>query len=64
MEIQLPKGDYETIAGYVLEKLGAIPEIRAEFELDGFSFTILRATANRIDLVRITSTPDADASNN
>jgi putative hemolysin len=61
MGIDLPEGDYETIAGYLLEKLGAIPEPRAEFELDGFSFVILRATAYRIDLVRITRQPDSMA---
>ncbi|NQV72757.1 HlyC/CorC family transporter [bacterium] len=61
MGIDLPEGDYETIAGYLLEKLGAIPEPRAEFELDGFSFVILRATAYRIDLVRITRQPDSIA---
>jgi len=61
MDIALPEGDYETIAGYLLERLGAIPEPRAEFELDGFMFVILRATANRIDLVRITRQPDAHA---
>ncbi len=60
MEIVLPEGDYETIAGYLLEKLGAIPEIRAEYELDGFTFTILRATAHRIDLVRIVQQTDTD----
>lgn len=52
--IDIPDGDYETVAGYLLEKLGAIPEVRDEFELDGFRFMILRSTASRIDQVRIT----------
>ena len=57
--IHLPDGDYETLAGYLLERLGAIPDVRDEFELDGFRFAILRATANRIDMVRITRQRDA-----
>lgn len=59
MDIELPEGDYETLAGYLLEKLGAIPEPKAEVDLDGYRFAILRATANRIDLVRITWQTDA-----
>ena len=51
--ISLPDGDYETVAGYLLEKLGTIPEVKDEFELDGYRFVILQATVNRIDTVRI-----------
>jgi magnesium and cobalt exporter, CNNM family len=49
----LPDGDYETVAGFLLEKLGTIPVAREEFILDGFRFVILQATSNRVDLVRI-----------
>ncbi|MDE2995147.1 MAG: hemolysin family protein [Bacteroidota bacterium] len=55
--IQLPEGDFETVAGYLLERLGTIPKVRDEFELDGYRFVVLRATANRIDLVRISRSP-------
>ncbi len=63
--LELPEGDYETIAGYLLERLGTIPALRDEFEVDGFRFTILQASANRVELVRITrsdSTPSEDES--
>jgi len=53
----LPDGDFETVAGYLLERLGTIPKVRDEFELDGFRFVVLRATASRIDLVRISKVP-------
>jgi putative hemolysin len=49
----LPDGDYETIAGYLLERLGTIPVPRDKFDLDGYRFVILQASANRVDLVRI-----------
>lgn len=51
--LKLPAGDYETVAGCLLEHLGAIPAPQEEFDLDGCRVIILQATANRIDLVRI-----------
>ena len=56
-EIELPDGDFETVAGYLLERLGTIPKVRDEFEIDAHRFVVLRATANRIDLVRISKVP-------
>ena len=52
-----PEGDYETVAGYLLERLGTIPSVRQEFTLDGYRFVILKATPNRIDLLRIIRQP-------
>ncbi|SHL08888.1 hemolysin family protein [Rhodothermus profundi] len=52
--LKLPEGDYDTVAGYLLEKLGTIPAPQEEFELDGYRFTILKAAQNRITLIRIT----------
>ncbi len=52
--LTLAEGDYETLAGYLLEHLGTIPKAQDEFTLHGYRFTILQATANRIDLVRLT----------
>ena len=52
--VHLPEGDYETVAGYLLEKLGFIPDRKEEFIADGYRFVILKASTNRIDLVRIT----------
>ncbi len=60
--IQLPEGDYETVAGYLLERLGTIPAVRDEFELDDFRFVVLQAVANRVDLVRIVSIETGEAS--
>ena len=52
-QIELPEGDYETVAGYLMERLGSIPNTPEVFELDGFSFSVLESAANRIDLVKI-----------
>ncbi len=56
-DITLPEGDYETVAGYLLEHTGSIPKSNDTFEFDGYRFTVVQATANRIDLVRITRLP-------
>ena len=55
--IEMPAGDYETIAGFILEHLGTIPTTRQEFEVAGYKLIVLQSSANRIDLVRLTLPP-------
>lgn len=52
--LELPEGDYDTIAGYLLERIGSIPAPQEHFDYDGYRFDILKSTTSRIDLVRIT----------
>jgi CBS domain containing-hemolysin-like protein len=52
--LYLPEGDYETVAGFLLEYLGYIPAAKEEFSIEGFRFSILRAYSHRIELVKIT----------
>lgn len=51
--LHLPPGDYDTVAGYLLNRLGTIPAPKEEHVFDACRFTILQATSKRIDLVRI-----------
>jgi CBS domain containing-hemolysin-like protein len=51
--IELPEGDYETVAGYLLATVGSVPEVRTQVEQDGFRFTVLQASPSRIEAVRI-----------
>ncbi len=53
-EIVLPEGDYETLAGYLLDRIGSIPTLHEHFAFDGYRFDILKAEVNRIELVRLT----------
>ncbi len=53
IDVDLPEGDYETVAGLILERSGTIPTSRAEIAIDNLRFTILQSTASRIDLVRL-----------
>jgi CBS domain containing-hemolysin-like protein len=46
--------DYDTIAGFVLSRLGAIPEPGVSLEYNGLTLTVLDADARRVRRVRIT----------
>ncbi len=52
----MPEGDYETVAGLVLERLGRIPDVGDEIELDGWRLTVMRMERRRIADLRLTST--------
>ena len=53
-DLDLPQSDdYETIAGFIIRQHESIPNLREEIIIDHFSFTILQASENRIDQVRL-----------
>jgi CBS domain containing-hemolysin-like protein len=43
-----PEGDYETLAGLVLERLGRIPDVGDDLDVDGWRLTVMRRERNRI----------------
>lgn len=51
--LSVPEGDYETIAGYILERTGTIPETGTELELGDSVITILDADTRAIKKIRI-----------
>ena len=59
--IELPDGEYETVAGFVLDQLGHIPEAGERFAYGEVEFTVNRVEGARITqiTVRRTSTPSA-----
>ena len=50
----LPKGDYETLGGFIINYLQAIPEIGHSFQYDNLSFLIRSATKTRVEEVKLT----------
>ena len=50
----LPKRDYETVAGLVLATLHRIPRRGEEFQVDGYTITVLEADARHVTAVKIT----------
>jgi CBS domain containing-hemolysin-like protein len=51
--VRLPPGEYETVAGFLLDRLGRIPKPGETFEEAGYRLSVLDATASRVDTVRI-----------
>jgi CBS domain containing-hemolysin-like protein len=53
LEWSLPKRDYETIAGLVLATLHRIPRTGEEFQIPGYTITVLEADSRRVGAVKI-----------
>lgn len=54
LDWQLPKEDYETVAGLVLATLGRIPRTGEEIQVRGYTITVLEADPRRVVTVKIT----------
>lgn len=52
--------DYQTLAGYILHSTGTIPEQNETIMLGQLNIEVLKKSANRIELLRVTTTPDDD----
>ena len=53
MGLNLPKGEYETIAGFVLSNLGKIPETGEQFQYENLLFKIDKMDNFRVDSILI-----------
>ncbi len=52
--VEIPASDeYETVAGYLLSRLGRIPKRGEEFEYDGIAFKVIDAEVRRIRRLRV-----------
>ncbi len=55
-------GDFETLAGFVLDHLGHIPQTGEHFQWDGLRFEIVDMDGRRVDRVMVGAAPEAAAS--
>lgn len=51
----MPSGDYETLAGLVLARLGRIPDVGDEIRVDGWRVTVMRMDRHRVAELRVVS---------
>ena len=51
--LPIPEGDYETIAGYILERIGTIPKVGTELKLRDSVLTVIDADERAIRKIRI-----------
>jgi CBS domain containing-hemolysin-like protein len=49
----VPPGDYETLAGLVLARLGRIPDVGDDLVVDGWRLTVVRRDRNRVAELRL-----------
>jgi CBS domain containing-hemolysin-like protein len=49
----MPEGEYETLAGLVLSRLGRIPEVNDEVRIDGWRITVMRMDRHRVAELRV-----------
>jgi CBS domain containing-hemolysin-like protein len=53
-ELDFPQSvDYETVAGFIIDNHESIPEVKEVISIGKYSFTILQASENRIEQVRL-----------
>jgi putative hemolysin len=52
--IDIPEGDYDTIAGFVLSRLGHIPEEGESVPIDSHRITVIEMAGQKIEVLRVT----------
>ncbi len=56
----MPDGDYETVAGLVLDRLGRIPDVGDEIGVDGWRLTVMRMDRHRVADLRLAAVATGD----
>ena len=59
--LKIPEGPYETVAGYVLFRLGHLPEPSEIIETEGWKIEVLAVEGLRVANLRIVSPADFKA---
>src|SRR3990172_6091607 len=54
LELALPEGDYETVAGFVLSHLGHIPKEGEQFTYNGLRVAVTRVLGHKVEEVTVT----------
>ena len=54
LKLNLPEGEYETVAGFVLDRLGHIPSDGEQLSVDGLMLTVVEMEGPRIARIQIT----------
>jgi len=59
--LELPEGEYETLAGYALDKFQRIPSIGDSFVAEGWNFEVAEMDRWRIARMHVTAAPEQTA---
>jgi CBS domain containing-hemolysin-like protein len=58
--LDLDSGEVSTIAGYIVQQLGHLPEAGEKVEVEGFEATVTRADDRRIEELNFVRLPEPD----
>lgn len=58
---RVPEGPYETLAGFVMARLGHIPAVGENLVYNGWEFTVVEMEKHRIEQVRLVQQADYDS---
>jgi CBS domain containing-hemolysin-like protein len=58
--LDIPLGDYETIAGYITSKIGRIPAQGENLSIDEFNILIIRSSLTKIEIVKLILKTEGD----
>jgi putative hemolysin len=53
LDVELPKGRYASLAGFLMEKAGEIPQVGSHIKYQKLRFTVMRGSAQSIEEVKI-----------
>jgi CBS domain containing-hemolysin-like protein len=57
-DVQLPEGDFDSVGGLIVDRLGRLPEEGDRVECNGLALTVLKVAQHRIQRVRIERLPE------
>lgn len=57
--IELPEGEYDTVAGFIIDQLGRIPEVGEQVRCNGSLLRVENVDENRVTQLRISPVQDA-----
>src|SRR5438093_11284275 len=61
LAVEIERGGFETVGGYLLSHIGRVPAVGEKFEIDGLSVEVLEVERRRINRVRMCKEPSSTA---
>lgn len=53
LDVQLPKGDFESVGGFIIHLLGRIPQLHEKIPFEGLEFTVKKADQRKVDEILV-----------